>query len=458
MKKDDDSNNSVQCTQISSEILKYLNSKGKIKAALLHKLIARFCKKNSEFKVKKKDLFSCLMKMLSAGIVSIIIPELFSIEWGESVLNDLKFLQNNSIYLTRQYNVNEEYFGSYTKNNYFFDSRRLNLENQKEIAEWIIKLNILIKKAPNLKYMMIIYLKSEPLTIYEPFEGVYHLKFRDFKINPQIPQTSKIVIPLDKQKSDLSIIQSYRANYQCFYIKLIESIQKAIVNIQENRNIPNYEETLSDFITKFAYHCIMYVWSDWVEAKHGWESFFRFFNIPIKIIILDFENIKFYGRTFETYCRFKFCIYIEKSFQEVIRKLKNLGYTEFTEESDDYIAIGLNLETFIPCSTIEHFYFVFKYLYYYHLFLLFSHSFEYIKETLLGPKFTETDCNLYELFLPGMHRFFGIKNNKISDRLIFNYYTFNPDELELIYNRFLLEQVYMIEKKFFRYFLFRSSK
>jgi len=460
MNGDNGSDNSLECKHISQEILKYLSSKGKIKAALLNQLFRRFGKKNSGFKVKKKDLLGCLMKMFQKREIDFIIPEPFDIQWRESVLNNLKFLQNNSIYLTRYYsNENNVNLGSYSKNGYYFDSRQLNLEKQQEIADWIKKLNYLIKKVPNIKYLIIIYLESEPLTIYEPFQGDYILKFRNFNIKPQASKNSKIIIPLEQQRSDLSIIQSYRANYQCFYIRLIESIQKTIYDIQKNKNIPKYKETLRDHIRKFAYHCIMYVWSDWVEANHGWESFFRFFNIPVKTLSLDFENIKFQGRTFETFCRHKFCLFIDKNCQQIINKLKLMGYKEFKNESDDnFSAIGLNLKTFIPCSTIEHFYFTFKYIYYHNFFTLFFHAFDYIKNLTPRAKFTETDRNLYKVFSPLICNFFGIEENDVTDKLIFKYYTYNPDELEIIYNRFLLEQVKIIEKKLFRYFLFKSSR
>ena len=57
-----------------------------------------------------------------------------------------------------------------------------------------------------------------------------------------------------------------------------------------------------------------------------------------------------------------------------------------------------------------------------------------------------------------MESFFNIHDNNITKKLIFKYYTFNPDELEIIYNKFLLNNVKKIEKKMFDYFIFRFSK
>ena len=62
-------------TEFRSEIIKYIESKGRIKATLLHKLENHFCK--SGMKVSRDFLVSHLFSMLRERIIDIIIPEPF---------------------------------------------------------------------------------------------------------------------------------------------------------------------------------------------------------------------------------------------------------------------------------------------------------------------------------------------------------------------------------------------
>ena len=50
---------------------------------------------------------------------------------------------------------------------------------------------------------------------------------------------------------------------------------------------------------------------------------------------------------------------------------------------------------------------------------------------------------------------FDVKDGKINKRLIFNYYVLDSDELETLYNHFLVRNVKKIEKKLYSYFLIR---
>ncbi|MFX1258995.1 MAG: hypothetical protein ACFFAN_14145 [Promethearchaeota archaeon] len=452
--------------ELKERVITYLKSKSVIRAVLLHKLEKRFCKSNSEFKVQKEVLISCLLFMMNERKIDIIIPELFKISWNKRFLENLMFLEEGIYFIRNFSNINEDFSKSLNKNNYYFDSRKLDFKKEDEIKEVIKNLKLIIKKIPQIKNKMIIYYPngSKPLNIYDPLKTTsYNLKFMDFKEKSQFSLNSKIAISLEQQKSYLAIIKSYRKNYMCFYITLIESIQKSILDIQKQKDkIKNYKKILRDFIKKFAYYCIMYVRSDWVEIDkpnpYRWETFFKHFKIPFKIITLDFKSIKFLGRTFESWCNFKYCIFIKKNFQEVIKNLKKFGYTVFTDENyGDKIAVGLDLETYIPCPTIEHFYFLFKYIYYYHLFLLFNHSFTYIKKVRPNIKLTEKERMLFKLFLPVMESLFNIQINKISNKLVFNYYTFNPDELEIIYNKYLLSNIKVIEKKLYNYYLIKYN-
>ncbi|MHA1491952.1 MAG: hypothetical protein ACTSRI_20150 [Promethearchaeota archaeon] len=447
--------------ELKEQVIKYLKSKGKIKAVLLKKLENRFCKSVSKIKVKTDELLSCLFLMMTERMIDIIIPSPFQIEWKEKSLKDLKYLKDG-MYLTRDFSE----FKDFNEDDYYFDSRRLDFNNRDLISKSKEKIKFLIKEFPGIENKIIIYYFSggAPLNIYEPFEGNYGVNFLDFQVPSQfIKKYSKFEIPMDQQKSDLAIIKSYRNNFMCFYITLIESIQKAILNLQRHEYNKKNIILLKEYIEKFTYYCKLYVISDWVEITepnpYRWETFFKFFDIPLKILNLSFNSVKFHGRTFEFFINFKYCIFINRNFTREILNLKKLGYQEFKDENiKNSVAIGLNLETFIPCPSIEHFYFLGKYIFFYYLFLLFYHSISYIKKIKPNIKFTFEEQRIYETFFPVMKSLFNIKKNKICKKLVFKYYTFNSDELELIYNKFLLKNVKVIEKKLFKYFFFKYSK
>jgi hypothetical protein len=220
---------------------------------------------------------------------------------------------------------------------------------------------------------------------------------------------------------------------------------------------------MHEYMRKFAYNSLSFVRSDYIEIKepnpYRWETFFKYFDIPIRILICGYKSIKFYGKTFETYNQLKYCIFIQRDNKEIINNLLRLGYKEFSTESySDKIAIGLDIECYIPCSTIEHMYFLSKYFCYYHLFLLFLHSIDYIEKLRPDIKFTNKEKNLYKLFLPVMQSLFGIKEPKVVNKLTFKYYSYNSDELEIIYNHFLLKNAKIIEKKLISYFLIKTTK
>jgi len=454
--------------ELMKSILEYLMSKGRIRGCLLYKLEKRFCKSNSKNKVNKNILISCLFLMMRKRIIDILILKTFDIKWECKNLINLEYLKDGSYYVRKFINLEDPLLKeSNIRENYFFDSRILDFDDNDYILDLVSKISNTIKKTPKLKYKTVIYypVNSDPLNIYEPFEGNYNLDFTDFESpSPPLGSYQKLEVNLKDQKSELSIIQSYRINFMCLYITLIETIQKRIMEIQEEKdNFSNYEVLLKNLIRKFAYNCIMYVRSDWVEIKepnpYRWETFFQFFDVPFKIINLDFKSIKFHGRTFESLSNFKYCIYMKKKDQKHIKHLRDLGYEEFYDHNfEDKVAIGLDLEIFIPCPTIEHFYFLYKYIFYYHLFLLFNHSFTYLSKIKRTIEFSNREQMLYKVFQPVMESFFNIHDKKISDKLIFNYYIFNPDELEIIYNKFLLNHVKEIEKKMFNYFIFRFGK
>ena len=446
-------------TEFRSEIVKYIESKGRIKATLLHKLENHFCK--SEGGVSRDFLVSHLFFMLRERIIDIIITEPFKIKWKKKEFKNFKYLKDG-IYYERQFqNVTSKSLRPFKLNEYYFDSRALDFQDKELIDEAIFHLNLLINKIRDINKLIIIFVPydSDSLNIYEEFNGNYNIDLCDFQAPFQSLKESKFEVALEQQASDLAIIKAYRSRYMCFYITLIEAIHKTIINLQENKALPNYTELFNDSMKKFAYNCIMFVWSDFIEIDgsnpYRWETFFKRFEIPIQVLLYDFVSIKFYGRTFDTYDRLKFCIFIDKNHQEQITKLKNLGYSEFADENhDSKIAIGLDLKFYFPCSTIEHIYFLSKYVCFYHLFLLFHDCFEYLK-TNLGIGLLEKEATLFENFLPVMTSLFNIKAQKVSNEMTFKYYTYNPVELEILYNKFLLQNVKIIEPKLMKYFLLR---
>lgn len=451
--------------ELQKQIIKYLESKGKIKAELFYKLEKRFCKKDSKFKVKKQDLVICLFSMMKEKIIEILIPAPYHIRWETEHLNNLTYLKDGDYLIRKVLPLYHPLLKFNIKDNYLFTSR--NIDFDKECNNEVIEnIKNLIKYVPEIKYETIIYYPkgSLPLNIYESSQGIYEQKFLDFKIPIEFKQDSKIEIPLEEQSTDLKIITSYRTKYMCFYITLIESIQNYIVSIQANQyNIVNYYQVLLDCIKRFGYYCEIYTRADWVENlkpnPYRWETFFSFFNIPIKIISLSFKSIKFYGKTFDLVIEFKFCIFIKKKYDEEIMKLKMLGFQEFLEENNgEDIAIGLKLEIFLPCPTIEHFYFLGKYIFYYHLFLLFSYSFNLINKNIQNCRLSSVEQSIYKIFLPLMESLFNIRKGEITKKLVFKYYCHNSEELEVIYNKFLIKTVRDIEKKLFNYFLIRTTK
>ena len=452
---------------LEEQIVDYIKSKGKLRAVLYFKLEKKFCSRDSKIRVRKSQLISSLFSMMKEGIIEMIIPEPFDIEWRTQELKNLKYIKDG-VYIQRVYsNLKGLPSNSFNPNSYIVDSRQLDRENPEEIETVIQSIKDLIKQTYIIKYKLIIHYpkKSIPLNIYEPFEGNFDHKSVNIKAPPQlIEKVSNIEIPLEQQELDLTIIKSYRSNYMCFYITLIESIQKAILDMQQ-KGIKSKEEKqqLKDLITKFTYYCEMYVNSDWVDIQdvspYKWEAFFKYFKIPIKILNLRYKSIKFHGSTFETWSNLKFCIYVDCEEIELINKLKNLGYQEFQEENiKNKIAIGLDIDSYVPCPAIEYLYFIFKYICYYNLFLLFSNSFSYIKKTITNANFSKKDKHLYKIIEPIIFSLFKINPERLTNKIVFKYYTLNSEELEILYNSFMVNKIRKLEKSLYSYFMLRSLR
>ena len=446
--------------ELEARFVEYLTSKGKIRACLLYKLLKRFCSAKSSFRVNKSELISKLASMVKARKIEIIIAEPFDVNWKVTLVNGFKFL-NDSKYIIRTFHEwNEPNIGDIPRMEYLFDSRRIDFANAAIVSESLAWLKKVIKKVPRIKYKMMIYLpeESRKLNIYEKLEEAYYLDFAS--INPPknlFYSGPKLDIPLEDQKENLKIVLAYRSNYMCLYITLIEAIQEAIVKVQ----IVN-ENVLKELVRKFAFYCIMFVRSDWVELTKGnpyrWETFFKAFRLPFKILNLEFKTIKFHGRTFETIDRYRYCIFVKNKDIALVQRLKRLGYEEFKEENTkDSVAIGMDHNIYLPCPTIEHFFFVFKYICYYYAFLLFHHSFDYMKEIRPEFRFSRKEELLHEVFYPVMSDLFNIKSGTISKTLVFKYYTLDSRELEIIYNSFMVSRIKNIETKLFKYFMLKYS-
>jgi hypothetical protein len=441
-------------------IISYLKSKGKIRAALLSKLIKDFCHRKSakDIQIPENELIEVVMKMLRDKIIHIIIPELFNKYWEKSLLKNLKCFEEGIYYLSKFREIKQEYF--FQDNNDYLDTRKINLKDGKEGLNLIYQLKELITKNPHLHKKIIIYypINSYPLHVYNNNSNInYKLDNQDFKFNySDFEIRERLDYSLRKQRLDLSIMGKYRNSYMCFYIPLIESIQKRIMDLQKSRNAKN-ERLIDSYIQKFAYYCQMYVNSDWVDISKPnpsrWESFFKYFKIPIKILSFKFRSLKFHGSVFEVGAELKSSFHLKKYNNDFIDGIKEIGL-KVLKYSNDSIDIRLDINFFLPCPSIEYFYFIAKYFYFYHLFLLFHYILPY---TDYKNRFSIKEKNLYKIFLPVLKNLFIMNKRQFNKKLIFKYYTFNPDELELIYNKFLLEEIKSIEKKLYTYFIFRCS-
>ena len=392
------------------------------------------------------------MSILKTRKIEIIIAEPFDVDWKLTQVSDFKFLKKGE-YLTRTFHEwNDPNISDIPSMEYLFDSRRIDFKNDAIINDSIAWLKMVIKKVPRIKYKMMIYFpeESRKINIYENLEEAYNLDFTSI-LPPKslIYDGPKIDIYLDEQKENSKIVQAYRSNYMCLYITLIEAIQEAIVKAQILK-----ENILKELVRKFAFYCIMFVKSDWVETTEGnpyrWETFFQAFRLPFKILNLEFKTMKFHGRTFESTDRYRYCIFIKKNELDLIQRLKGLGYEEFKEENTkDLVAIGMDHDIYIPCPSIEHFFFVFKYICYYHAFLLFHHSFDYMKEIRPEFRLSRKEESLHEMFYPVMNDLFNIKSSTITKTLVFKYYTLDSRELEIIYNNFMISRIKQVETKLF---------
>jgi len=447
--------------EIIQRIISYLKSKGKIKAALLSKLSKHFCKYGAKSKnpISEEYLIQIIIELLRKRTIDIIIPELFSIHWEKKMLKGLKYFPNG-VYYIRSPKKDLDHLSNF-ETSYFFDSRKLDFSSKKVLKEIIPELKKIIQLNDKIKKKIIVYYPKESLSldIYgKNLKKYYELVNWNNKINKKFMMNkSNIQYPLKNQRLDLSIMGKYRNSYMCFYITLIESLQKKIYDLQksysEKKNV-----MIKYYTEKFAHYCHVYVYSDWVEISKPnplrWETFFNLYDLPIEILEFKFKSLNFHGNVFDSWIKLKIAVPIKKQYENLIEAFNQKGLQNFSE-SNEYIKMGFNIDIFLPCPSIEYFYFVVKYIYFYYLFLLFNYIFEYFEKEL-ALEFSTKEQELYRIFSPVLGDLFSKDDEE--NKLIFKFYTYNQSELELIYNKFLLKKIKNIEKKLFKYFLMKSSK
>ncbi|MBN1216754.1 MAG: hypothetical protein JXA99_15105 [Candidatus Lokiarchaeota archaeon] len=445
--------NIIDDFDIESLIINFLESKGIIKACLLFKLekwmIEHYSKR---YKFTRKDINKSIISLLKKKRINIIILPIFKITWRVKELNHLKYLEDGT-YLTR---VIKTKMNSLEQKD--FSSRKIDTNNDYKINK-LIQNFLELRGEKRRKIILTLSTNNNSLDIFDNFKENFYIKTSNNHIPFCEKIKNKIKIPLKEQENYQLIIYKYRKKYMCFYVTIIEAIQNILFYLTSQKKKPsNYKMKISDFTTKFAFYCDSFVNSDWIDLKpnsYRWESFFKYYNIPISINLL-FKNIKFTGRTFELHLKFNYEIKIKKYAKLTIQNLKRFGYSIKKKDMETF-SIGYTHNAFIPCSSIEYFYFCGKYFFYYHLFLIFHHSFAYIKKEYPLCKFSRTDKDLYKIFLPIAKLISNFKENQLNRNIIFKYYTKNTEELEIIYNKFLLPYIKPIEKKLYNYFLIRSS-
>ncbi|MHA1764029.1 MAG: hypothetical protein ACTSYC_09800 [Promethearchaeota archaeon] len=446
---------------IKREILKFLEEKGALKAALYNKVKKKALKLN--FDISLVD--TALLELLWERKIEIIIPQIIKSIWIKKNLDNTSYIARNKEYFVRKCLKRENVEYPTRDNKYYnFDSRTLNFDDNSIKGSIKKYLKEMFKKYPS---NIIIFkpINSEPLSMYESLDKVIFLE--DFKEDQAMnyfqnknKEIFKIEIPLIDQIEGIGIFKNFKEKHACTFITIIETIHNIITNLQgKNQEINN--EVLEDYIKKFVFYCELFIRSDWIDTSSlnflKWESFFSVFKVPIKIYKLKIKSIKFIGKIFITLNNVQFGLSV--SSQQEINFLKNFGYQELNDlEIKGEKIMGLDFEFMIPCPSIEYYYFIAKYVLYYHLFLLFYNSFEIINKDRKYLAFTQKERLIFKEFLPIIKVFFEIEDKKVSKKLAFKHYTVNFEELEILYNYFLMTKIKNLEKTLARYMLLKNLK
>lgn len=448
--------------EIKKKILSYLIKKGKIRATIYLKIKKFAIKSNYDLEIFN----SCLFELMWDEKIDILIPQIFEMEWMKEKITNVTHIPKNLDYYFRKFKkINYPKFRENGKEGYYyFNSRRINFESE-NIREKSRKYLLNTFSTYPSKILIYYPINSGPLDIYDPIKiPLYNIKSsNDIKVGISWDKEKHdILIPLHHQIDGKEILESFRAQHACAYITIIESIHKIIFDIQNGR-IKKGKEYLKNSINKFSYYCEMFTTSDWIENYEEnpfrWENFFVFFRLPIKVLTMRMKSIKFSdNRTFETCIALKYGLMTSSS--EIINFLEKYGYKElksYNHGSHKYV--GSSIEILIPCPAIEYYYFIAKYLLYYHLFLLLFHSSQIMEnlEWYENP-FKPKEKELYKEFLPIIQDLFEIDDSEPNKNLIFKYYTTNSEELEVLYNYFLMRKIRKLEKQLSNYMVLKNLK
>jgi len=422
---------------IKSAILKFLEKKGALKAA----------------------------QLLWEKKIEIIIPQIIKSMWIKKKLDKTSYIAREKEYFVRKcLKIENVEYPIRNNRGYNFDSRFLDF-NDDSIKGRIIKyLKEMFKKYPS---NIIIFkpINSEPLNIYEPLDKISFLEdFKEEQTMNYFQKKNKEIFPIDipliDQIEGIGIFKNFKEKHACAFITIIEAIHDIITNLQAKDKKIN-GDLLEEYIKKFVFYCELFIHSDWMDTSSlnflKWESFFSVFKVPIKIYKLKIKSIKFIGKTFITLNNIQFGLSV--SSQQEINFLKNFGYYELKDlEIKGQKIVGLDFEFMLPCPSIEYYYFIAKYILYYHLFLLFYNSFEIINKDKKNLVFTQKERLIFKEFLPIIKDFFEIDDKKVSKKLAFKYYAINFEELEILYNYLLMKKIKNLEKTLARYMLLKNLK
>lgn len=451
--------NPAEKAEMENELKNYLKQKGKIKAALFYKLEKEFRKRD----ISNKALIIFILKLLKKRKIDILLPKLYKKCLRKTYIKGSKHLEDG-YYFTSNYkeindlNINDDLPGR-VKDLYYFDTRKINKIKSSDLRKLENFLLKSFKKSLIKKRLIILLRPNNYARIFKKFEIGYDLNWNwNKKVRKR--KYKKIKISQEKQKSNIEIIKNYRKKNMCFYIPLIEAIHQKIIKVQKNLRVKEggFKE-LKGLIRIFAFYCTMFGTSSWIEIEkpnpYKWETFFKTHKLPIKIINISMKSLKFYEKIFEAHIIVKFCIFIDSKNKILIKRLNNYGYKVLDSlSSKTETAIGSKISVYLPCPAIEYFFFIVKYICYYHLFLLLSRVFAHLDHD--NDKFiylNKKEKEFYKLFIPVLKPLFNLNEGKIQNKYYFNYFDSDVNILEILLNHFLIPEVKRIELTLFRYFI-----
>lgn len=437
-------------------IMNFIKSKGTMQTTIFSKLTNYIFKHLGLGKrITRGELVKELMSLIKNEKIEIFIPSPIEPVWLEKYQCGFKYLCEGP-YICREYRKYRKvanFHNSSRQNGFIFDSRNL-VNNKVKMLE-----ETLYKDSSIDPFVMIQNKESEiPVEIYKSHS------LKNIGIDNQVNRPlfykkkdmKKINIPLNLQKTNLSVLKRFRSTQMCFFVSLLDVIYHYITH---------YPHTISEkkmLEKRFGYYSNEFAKSDWIDIKEGnpyrWDTFFRHFDLPIFLERVAIENIRFEGKCFELEFNLVFYLEIDKKEVGIIESLEKVGFHRMKMENGQTARIGMNLDIYSISPAVEYNFFLIKYAVFYHLFYLFSLVCDPLLNEKGSHRFTIHEKNIYEVFLPVLQRFFDIEEDAVKNKLIFQFLTYDSEELEAIYSGLLMGEVKKIEKKLFNYFLLRTSK